>query len=211
MAKYQGKIVIHGAGGHGRVVADAAKLAGFEILGFLDDGLPVGHLVLNWRVLGDSTWPQQGKIDVAVALGVGSNEVRARVAAELKTRGTPLATIVHPSAVVSPYARIGAGAVVLALAVVNACAEVERGTIINTASIIEHDVRVGDFAHVASGAGLAGAARIDSFAMLGSGARVLPGVSIGSRSVVGAGAVVTRDIPADCIAVGVPARIVRFL
>ncbi|MES1172541.1 MAG: acetyltransferase [Bacteroidota bacterium] len=204
----QQRIVIYGAGGHGRVVADAAAAAGLEILGFLDDGVPVGHPILAWHVLGTLTW-LEGRKDVAVAHGVGSNLARERVNRALVSRGVPRTQVVHPSAVVSRHARLGDGAVVLALAVLNAGADVGAGAVINTGAIVEHDVHVGDFAHVASNASLAGGARIEELSLLGGGATVLPGKTIGPRSVVGAGAVVTRDIPSDSVATGVPARVVR--
>jgi sugar O-acyltransferase (sialic acid O-acetyltransferase NeuD family) len=198
-------VVVYGAGGHGRVVADAAVAAGFEVLGFLDDGLPVGHEVLGWRVLGPLAW-LKGRRDVQVAHGIGANAGRARATEALDRDGTTLATIIHPAAVVSPHARVGDGVVVMALAVLNPGARVGRGAIVNTGAIVEHDVTVGEFAHVASNAALAGGARLEAHALLGTGANVLPGRAIGPRSVVGAGAVVTRDVAADAVVAGVPAR-----
>lgn len=187
------------------MIADAAVAGGFDVLGFLDDGLPVGHAVSMWRVLGDASW-LAGKQDVEIAHGIGDNIVRERVARSL---GLPFATVIHPSAVVAPSARVGAGAVVLALAVLNPDAQVGAGAIVNTGAVIEHDVMVGDFAHVASNATLAGGARVDRLALLGSGAIVLPGCSVGMGSVVGAGAVVTRDVPSGVVATGVPARTLK--
>jgi hypothetical protein len=121
-------LVVYGAGGHGRVVADAARAAELELMGFLDDGLPAGEQVLEWRVLGDASW-LHGRHGVWVALGIGSNDVRRQVADKLQEMGAALATVVHPTAVVSPYAALGAGVVVFALAVVNVGARVGRGAI----------------------------------------------------------------------------------
>jgi len=198
-------LVVYGAGGHGRVVADAARAAELEVMGFLDDGLAEGEQVLEWRILGNADW-LRGRHGVAVALGIGTNDVRRRVAEALLQRRAELATVVHPSAVVSPYAELGPGAVVFALAIVNVGARVGQGAIVNSAAVLEHDVEIGDYGHVASNAALAGAARLGAEAMLGTGAVVLPGRTIGDRSVVGAGAVVSRDVPADVVVAGVPAR-----
>jgi len=198
-------LVVYGAGGHGRVVADAARAAELEVMGFLDDGLREGEQVLDWRVLGNADWVR-GRREVAVALGIGANDVRRRVTEALLQRGAELATVVHPSAVISPYASLGPGAVVFALAVVNVGARVGQGAIVNSAAVLEHDVEIGEFAHVASNAALAGGARLGVEAMLGTGAVVLPGRAVGDRSVVGAGAVVSRDVPADLVVAGVPAR-----
>jgi sugar O-acyltransferase (sialic acid O-acetyltransferase NeuD family) len=208
MSEPKQRMVVYGAGGHGRVVADAASAAGFEILGFLDDALPVGQKVLTWQVLGTVHW-LEGKDNVRVAHGIGSNHVRQRVTENLALKGLSFVSVIHPSAVLSKHTRVGVGAVVLALAVLNPGAELGLGAIVNTGAVVEHDVLVGDFAHVAPNATLGGGARIDRLALLGTGASVLPGRSIGERSVVGAGAVVARDIPSGCVAAGVPARVIR--
>jgi sugar O-acyltransferase (sialic acid O-acetyltransferase NeuD family) len=199
------KLVVYGAGGHGRVVADAAAAAGFEVLGFLDDTVPAGREVLGWRVLGTMAW-LAGQPDLSVAHGIGENAVRERVARTADRDGISFATVVHPSAVVSPHARVGVGAVVMALAALNPGCSVGTGAIVNTGAIVEHDVVVGAFAHVASKAGLAGGARLGRLALLGSGANVLPGRSVGEGSVVGAGAVVVEDVPPGAVVAGVPAR-----
>lgn len=204
------RVVVFGAGGHGRVVADAALCAGWEVLGFLDDQRPVGQDVSLGRVLGGRGWWRENQ-DVAIALAIGDNAIRRQLAEELEAEGLQLATVVHPSAVVSRAAQLGPGVVVLALAVINAGAHVERGAIVNSAAVVEHDVRVERFAHVSPHATLAGAARLGELSQLGAGACVLPGVCVGSRCLVGAGAVVTRDVPSNSVCMGVPARVTRQL
>lgn len=202
------QLVVYGAGGHGRVVADAAAAAGFDVLGFLDDRAPVNCAVLGQAVLGDASWLVDHS-DVVVAHGIGDNAVRERVAQTIERIGCTIATVVHPSAIVSASALVGDGAVVLAQAVLNPGCTVGIGAIINTSAVVEHDCVVGDYAHVASRAGLAGGARLGRSALLGAGATVLPGRSVRSRGVVGAGAVVVHDVPADTVVVGVPARELR--
>jgi len=201
-------LVVYGAGGHGRVVADAARAAELEVMGFLDDAVPTGQQVLGWRILGNADW-LHGRHGVSVALGIGANDVRRQVAERLLRQGAALATVVHPTAVVSPYAELAPGVVVFALAVVNVGGRVGRGAIVNTGSILEHDVQIGDFAHVASNAALGGAARVGDGAFLGTGAVVLPGRAVGAGSIVGAGAVVSRDVAPDIVVAGVPARRMR--
>jgi sugar O-acyltransferase (sialic acid O-acetyltransferase NeuD family) len=203
-------VVVYGAGGHGRVVADAAQCAGFEVLGFLDDQSAVGAEVGSGRVLGGSGW-WRGHPDVDVVLAVGDNSSRQRLGADLARDGRQALTVVHPSAVVSGAASLGPGVVVLALAVVNTDAKIGAGAIVNSAAVVEHDVIVGNYAHVSPNSTLAGAAQLGDSSQLGAGACVLPGIAVGSRSVVGAGAVVTHDVPGGSVCAGVPARVLRRL
>jgi len=200
-------LVVYGAGGHGKVVCDILLAGGHEVAGFVDDGAAVGTRVLGLPVLGPMAWLEANPS--RVALGVGDNTARARVAESALAAGSTLVTAIHPRAVVAKSARLGPGAVVMALAVVNADATVERGGIVNTAAVVEHDCVVGPFAHVSPNASLGGGCRVEGFAQLGIGATMLPGTTVGERTIVGGGAVVVAPIPADVVAVGIPARVLR--
>lgn len=205
-------LVVYGAGGHGKVVADAARSQGLEVLGFLDDDPSrVSRRVLGeLAVLGDASW-LAGRPSVRVALGIGDNEVRRGLTERLRAGGARLAAVTHRSAVVAPTAQVGAGVVVLACAVVNPDARVGEGAILNTGAIVEHDVQIGAYAHVSPNAALGGGASLGAGAHLGIGAQVSPLCSIGAQTIVGAGAVVVRDLPERVVAYGVPARVRRSL
>ena len=212
-------LLIWGAGGHGRVVADVARAAGARVIGFIDrDGGKVGLAVDaagSSRVVMDEAEFAAGLAGrgplplgaTAVALGVGDNRLRSNCRAALS--GVPLPPLIHPSAVVSPSAVVGDGVVVMPGAVVNAGAVIGAGAIVNSAAVVEHDCVIGEDAHVSPGAVLAGGVRVGRGAWVGAGATVIPKVSVGEWSVVGAGAVVIRDVPGSATVVGNPARLLR--
>lgn len=206
-------VVIYGCGGQGKVVADLVQLnAGMTLLGFLDDGVPPGPGPLGFKVLGNGAWlDAQHAGGVEVALGLGNNTTRALICEQLSLKGFRILTLVHPQAVVAGTASLGAGTVVMANATVNPDARVGRGAIVNTGAVVEHDCVVGDFAHLSPNAAMGGGARLGPGAWLGLGATVIPGVSVGARTIVGAGAAVVKDLPDDCVALGVPARVSRRL
>jgi acetyltransferase EpsM len=215
-------LVILGAGEHARVVIDAARASGdgWEVVGHTvgstaavaggsassPDVLPGVPLLgtdadLLTRLLaqapGDRPW---------LVLGFGGGPTERRRAVEAFADAARWAPIVHPTAWVSPSARIGEGAVVLAGAVVNAGALVGPHVIVNSAAVVEHDVRVGAFTHLAPGAVIGGGTTIGEGAMVGLGATVRDHIVVGPEAVVAMGAVVVADVPAAAVVLGVPAR-----
>jgi len=205
------RLVIVGAGGHAKVVAEAAQVSGFEIVGFVDQSPDCwGTKILGIPVLGDENVFDSPSQDECVAVvAVGDNALRESIVERLSTRNVRFAKVVHPSAVISASAALGDGTVILAGAVVNSMAVVGNHCIVNTMASVDHDCVIGDFAHISPGVHLAGSCEIGQSALVGIGVSVLPNMTIGARSVIGAGAAVARDIPADVIAVGVPAKVVK--
>jgi sugar O-acyltransferase (sialic acid O-acetyltransferase NeuD family) len=207
-------IVVLGAGGHGKVVADALSLAmPGKPDGFVDwNPAFLGSRVINYPVLGDQDWLWAEALarPVAIALGIGNEVTRQHLMEKCVAHGIRILTVVHPTASVAASATIGAGSVVLAHAALNAASRIGKGSIVNTAAIVEHDVEIGDFSHLAPNAATGGGVRIGSSCLIGLGAQILPRIVVGDRTVVGAGAVVLHDLPADVVAAGTPARIIRI-
>lgn len=201
-------IIILGAGDHGRVVADICAVLGRPVAGFLDRPNAAGASISDHAVLGgDALLDDPAFVAAHVFVpGIADVKIRRRVALAVLGSGGALATLVHPSAVVSPEARIGAGSVLVGGNVVNTGAAVGDFVIVNTGATIDHDCRIGDGTHVAPGATLTGGVVCGEDAFVGAGATIVPYVTIGDGAVVGAGAVVLEDVPPGATVVGNPAR-----
>lgn len=205
------RLAILGASGHGKVVADAAEVAGWQEIVFFDDAWPGLRENGPWLVKGDTNalMDSLGEYD-GVVVGIGDNAIRANKQIQLIKAGAAVVNIIHPAAVVSLHARVGSGSVVFAQAVVNACATVGAGVIVNTGSVLEHDCVVGDFSHISPNAVLAGGVRLQEQCWVGAGASVRQLLQVGKAAVVGMGAVVTKDVSAGSVVGGNPARILKL-
>lgn len=202
------KLLIAGAGGHGRVVADAAVSSGrFSQVAFLDDGYPSLHIREGWPVLGKLEL-MSGFLGeyTMLAAAFGDAAFRLSVLDRALELGYVCPGIIHPAAVVSRHAFIGEGTVVFAGSVINVGAEIGRGCIVNTGATVDHDCRLAEGVHICPGANLAGNVQVGARSWFGVGAAARQGVSIGADVMIGAGAAVVADVPAGRTFVGVPAR-----
>lgn len=201
------KFAILGASGHGKVLAEIAELSGWTDIVFFDDAWPT--LIQNgpWPISGnsqhlESSTSQFGGIIVAI----GNNAIRLAKSEEIRAKGLPLITLIHPKAIVSHYATIDNGSVVMAGAVINPFAKIGFAAIINTSATIDHDCRLGDGVHVSPGAHLAGDVSVGHRTWIGIGAVIKQCLQIGEDATVGAGAAVVNDIPNHQTIVGVPGK-----
>jgi len=207
-------IVVYGAGGMGKEVAEAVLACAEsdptrEFLGFLDDRADLhGESVLDYPVLGGAEWAARHP-EVEIALGFGHPWTRYRVVQDLRAIGSKFVTIVHPRAEISPSARIDEGTVIFSGCVISSGARLGSFVYLNYLSIISHDAWISDFACIMGHATISGEVRVGEGAFIGAGATTRQGVSIGDWSLIGAGAAVVNDIPPLCVAVGVPARPIR--
>ncbi|HSK15819.1 MAG TPA: acetyltransferase [Gaiellaceae bacterium] len=205
-------IVGLGAGVHAKSVLEAIRSAGrFEPAALADDDPSLtGADVLGVPVVAPSELARLRAEGIAHAFvgvgGVGDNAPRRRSFERLLEAGFELPPVVHASAAVSPWARVGRGVHVLAGAIVNADADVGDDVIVNTGAIVEHDCRIGAHAHLGPGVRLAGGVVVGASAHVGIGAVAIEGVRIGGGALVAAGAVVVRDVPDGARVAGVPAR-----
>lgn len=198
-------LLIVGAGGHGRVAADAVRAQGvWQVLRVSDrNAARWGEEFLDARV---EPLPEAIALSQAVHIAIGNAVSRAR---EARAIGLPLASIVHPHASISPHAHVGEGCFVAAQAVVAPTARLGTCVIVNHGAVVDHDVQVGAFTHVAPLVALSGNVRIGARVLVGAGAQVLPGVQVADDVVIGAGAVVCDSIALPGVYAGVPARRIR--
>lgn len=197
------RLLIIGASGHGKVVADIARLNGYQEIAFLDDNSKIKQCG-EYPIIGVSQTAKDIDGDVVVAIG----NAKTRRMIQQNVDSARLVTLIHPNAVVSNI-QIGCGTVVMAGAVVNPCVVIGEGCIINTSSSVDHDCRIGDYVHIAVGARVAGSVEIGDETWIGAGATVSNNVSICGGCMIGAGAVVVSNITEQGTYVGVPVRRVR--
>ena len=208
MTKQASTLVILGAGGHGRVVADAALAARVWHRVVATDRDPArwgGELLPGVQVL--PLEEALGLADAAWHVAIGSPEARERETLQLGARA--LATVTHPAAVVSPFAQVAPGCFIAAHGVVAPHARLRTGVIVNHGAVVDHDVSVGGFTHVAPRAALGGEVRVGRCVLVGAGAAVLSGMTVCDQVTIGAGAVVPSPIDEPGVYAGVPARRVR--
>ncbi len=204
-------LLIWGAGGHAKVVADVARASGWEVIGFLEETPHRhGHGFYGASILGGSevlhTVDRHPCREVFIA--IGDNVARDRCLDVAIRAGYSVPILIHPTATISPTAKLASGTVVMAGAVVQSDTEIGAGAIINTGASVDHDGVLGRCVHLGPGVRLTGQVQIGDLTMGGAGAVVIPGVRIGQRCLIGAGAVVIFDIPDGQTAVGVPARLI---
>lgn len=208
------RIVIVGAGGHGRVVLDILlQAAEHDVAGFLDSNPAVhGKRVDGRRVLGslDDLPRLRDEMEIAGAVvAIGDNGVRRDFAERIELMGLELVRAVHPSANLARNVTLGTNVVVAAGALVCAHCHVGDSVILNTGCIIDHETMIGTAAHICPGARIAGRVTVESGAFVGIGATVIQSVRIGYEGIVAAGAVVIRDVPPMTTVAGVPAREIK--
>ena len=203
-------LLIIGAGGHGSVVAEAAEAAGnWEQIGFIDDRYPEIECLYKWQVVGTRKILETCDKDVTeILVAIGDNGTRLAFIDDLLQKGFRLATIIHPTAYISPWSTVGAGTVVLEKVVVKTGTKIGMGCILNSGCIIGHDCDIGNGVHIAPGAHIAGQVKIGDLTWFGIGATVIQQILIGTNVTVGAGTVVIRDIPDNVKVVGVPGKII---
>lgn len=198
------EVIIIGAGGHGKVIADIVEKKEDIVLGFLDDARQEN--ILQYPIL--------GRIDDCInykdkwfVIGIGNNSVRKLIAE--KYRELHYYTAIHPSANISTNVKVDAGTCIMAGASVNTSAVIKKHCIINTNAVIEHDCTIEDYVHISPGCAICGTVHIGRAAHIGAGATIINNHNIHEDVIIGAGGVVDRDITESGVYAGVPVKKIR--
>lgn len=195
-------LIIIGASGHGKVIADIAIACGYKIKGFLDDDKSKKECY-GYQVLGGTDAIDEFS-DCVFIIAIGSNKIRKDIVK--KHENLKFAVLIHPSAMVSPTVQIKEGTVIMPKVVINAATTIGSHSIINTASVVEHDCEVGNYVHVSPNATICGTCRIGDSVWIGAGSTVINNIKIVSDAIIGAGTVVVKDVVEKGTYVGVPVR-----
>lgn len=202
------KLIIIGAGGHGKVCADVAKLCGYDDISFLDDRAEGSFG--DYRIIGRTADFEKYISGYSFFVAIGNGEIRKRISYELENRKADMVSLIHPFTAVSGDTKIGKGSIIMAGAVINPGTVIEKGAIINTCASVDHDCRVGEYSHVAVGAHICGTANIGKNVWVGAGSTVINNIDVCDGCFIGAGAVVVKNINEPGKYIGVPAKAVKI-
>ncbi len=200
------KLIIIGASGHGKVVADIAiKMNKWQSITFLDDDESI-KASIGLEVIGKTADAFTYKEEADFFVAVGSNTTREKIQEKLIEQGLNVVSLVHPSAVIGTDVEMGIGTAVMAGVVINSSTRIGNGCIINTSSSVDHENVIEDYVHISPGVNMAGTVKVGKGTWLGIGSVVSNNVNVCSGCKVGAGAVVVKDITEPGTYVGVPVR-----
>lgn len=192
------RLIIIGASGHGKVIADIAVKNGYKDIVFLDDNEEIKECA-GFSVIGKTS--EAVALDGDKIVAIGNSEIRERIQKQIET-----VTLIHPNAVISRRVEIGKGTVVMAGAIINSDTIIGDGSIINTGASVDHDCRIGNYVHISVGAHVAGTVTIGDRTWIGAGATVKNNIDICGDCMIGAGAVVVKSINMCGVYFGIPAK-----
>lgn len=204
------RLLIWGAGDQGLVTYQCAlETNQYDQIDFMEIKEKDSRLIENKKIYKEEEFEEVVKRYDEVIVATGSNVLRQQKIEKLNTFNIPLATIIHPSAIICSNVKISGGTTILANVIININAAIGAGCIINNGSIIEHDCFVGNYVNICPRFAMAGHTSIGNSSYMGIGSTVIDDIKIGNNVTVGAGVVVICDIPDDKLVVGIPAKIIK--
>lgn len=210
------KIAIVGAGGFGRevktLIDDINKLnKKFELIGFYDDNLPKDSIVNGIRVLGTISEINTISEKINIVFAIGDPKIKLKIFNTIDNQNINYPILIHPSVIMSnDFITIGKGSIICAGTILTCNIEIGNFVILNLLCTVGHDSKIGDFSSFMPAVNISGEVFVEQKVYVGTGVKIINQLVIGENSVVGAGAVVSRDLPKNCTAVGIPAKPIKF-
>lgn len=210
------KIAIIGAGGFGREVKMLidqinAVLPRYEFIGYYDDGKEKGISINNFPILGKVSDLNEVTEEISVALALGNPVYKKNVVALIDNPKVTFETLIHPNVLIgNDEVSIGKGTVICAGNIITCNVEIKDYVTINLACTIGHDTILENFVSMMPGVNVSGEVTLEEAVYVGTGAKIINQVSVGKNTTIGAGAVVSKTIPENCTAVGIPAKPIKF-
>ncbi|WP_136668962.1 acetyltransferase [Flavobacterium sp. H122] len=210
------KIVIVGAGGFGRevkIIIDAINEIEkkYEFLGFYDDGFAIGTHINGYPVLGGIADLNSVKDSIAVTVALGNPQTKSKVVNQLLNSNLTFPALIHPSVIISKdYVIIEQGCIICAGNIITCNVKIEKFTILNLSCTVGHDTTIGAYSSFMPSVNISGEVKIEECVYVGTGAKIINQLHIGKGTIVGAGAVVSKSLPENCTAVGIPAKPIKF-
>lgn len=208
-------IAIIGAGGFGREVKMLIdqiniKKEKFNVIGFFDDNNSLGQVINGTPYLGSIDDLLNFKDDISIAVGIGVPEVKTKVIQKLKSKNFDYPKLIHPNVIIGDEVKVGKGTIVCAGTIITCNIVVENFVTINLLCTVGHDTIIRSYSSFMPSVNISGEVEIEESVYVGTGAKIINQLRIGKNTIVGAGAVVSKSLPANCTAVGIPAKPVKF-
>ena len=211
-------IAIFGVGGFGRevltLIQDINRVKSkWNIIGFFDDGYPIGTEVNGYKSLGGVDELNLWDKPLAVTIAIGTPSIKKKILANIKNDMVEFPTLIHPSVLIGDhnYVEIGKGCIICASNIITTNIKIEDFVILNLSCTVGHDTVIKNYAAFMPTCNISGEVVIEEGVYCGTGVKIINQTSIGANTTVGAGAVVTKPLPANCTAVGMPAKPIKFL
>lgn len=209
-------IAIFGAGGFGREVHFLLerinlKKKKFNFLGYFDDGLEKGTVINGYPVLGGLNELNYYCESICLVIALGDPSIKKKVVANITNTNISYPTLIDPSALIGDlkYNTIGKGCIICAGVIITVNIRIGDFVILNLSCTVGHDTEIGNYSSFMPTVNISGEVIIENGVYVGTGAKIINQLTIGENTIVGAGAVVSKSLPPNCTAVGVPAKVIK--